>query len=111
VDGQTVLIPRAKGSLQSIQKALTPERKLIDMPIYETVLEENVGKSNAEVLIFTSPSNVKAYFQNNLVDPGEKIVCTGYSPAKVIEDMVIGYTLPCSPDEMGLAEAVFGLEY
>lgn len=111
VDGQTVLIPRAKGSLQSIQKALTPETKLIDMPIYETVLEENVGKSNAEVLIFTSPSNVEAYFQNNLVDPGQKIICIGYSTAKVIEEMGLDYTLPFSPDEMGLAEAVFGLEY
>jgi uroporphyrinogen-III synthase len=111
VDGQTVLIPRAKGSLQSIQKALTPNTKLIDMPIYETVLEEDVGKTNAEVLIFTSPSNVEAYFQKNLVDPDQKIVCIGYSTAQAIEEMGLKYTLPFSPDEMGLAEAVFGLEY
>jgi uroporphyrinogen-III synthase len=105
------LIPRAKGSLQSIQKALTPNTKLIDMPIYETVLEEDVGKTNAEVLIFTSPSNVEAYFQKNLVDPDQKIVCIGYSTAQAIEEMGLKYTLPFSPDEMGLAEAVFGLEY
>lgn len=111
VDGQTVFIPRAKDSLMSIQNALTPETQVIDMPIYETVLEENVDKTNAEVLIFTSPSNVEAYFQENLIDPGQKIICIGYSTAKVIEAMGLPYTLPFTPDEIGLSEAIFGLTY
>ena len=111
VDGQTVFIPRAKDSLMSIQKALTPETQVIDMPIYETVLEENVDKSNAEVLIFTSPSNVQAYFAENLAEPDQQIICIGTSTAKAIEEMGLKYTLPFSPDEMGLAEAIFGLDY
>lgn len=110
VDGQTVFIPRAKDSLMSIQKALTPNTTVIDMPIYETVVDENVDKTNADVLIFTSPSNVEAYFKENLIDPNQQIICIGYSTAKLIEDMGLDYTLPFSPDEMGLAEAVFGLE-
>lgn len=111
VHGQTVFIPRAKDSLMSIQKALTPETKVIDMPIYETVLEENVDKTNAEVLIFTSPSNVHAYFAENLAEPDQQIICIGTSTSKVIEEMGLKYTLPFSPDEMGLAEAIFGLDY
>jgi len=110
VDGQTVFIPRAKDSLKSIQNALTENTTVIDMPIYETVIEENVDKTNAQVLIFTSPSNVNAYFKENLADPDQKIICIGYSTAKAIEEMGLSYTLPFSPDEMGLAEAVFGLE-
>lgn len=110
VDGQTVFIPRAKGSLMSIQNALTESTTVIDMPIYETVREENIDKSSAEVLIFTSPSNVEAYFKENLVEPDQKIICIGYSTAKLIEEMGLPYTLPFSPDEIGLAEAVFGLE-
>lgn len=110
VDGQTVFIPRAKGSLMSIQNALTENTEVIDMPIYETVLEENVDKTNAEVLIFTSPSNVEAYFKDNLVDPDQKIICIGYSTAKVIEAMGLSYTLPFTPDEIGLSEAIFGLD-
>ncbi|MFZ4863174.1 hydroxymethylbilane synthase [Sphingobacterium sp. Mn56C] len=109
VDGQTVLIPRAKDSLMSIQKALTEQTKVIDMPIYETVLEPNVDKSNADVLIFTSPSNVTAYFRENLADPEQKIICIGHSTAQAIEEMGLNYTLPFSPDEMGLAEAVYGI--
>lgn len=111
VDGQTVLIPRAEGSLQTIQKALTENTKIIDMPIYETVIEEEVDKSNAQVLIFTSPSNVEAYFRENLADPDQKIICIGYSTAKAIEALGLKYTLPYTPDEIGLAEAVFGLDY
>lgn len=111
VDGQTVFIPRAKDSMMSIQNALTANTKVIDMPIYETVLEEEVNKSNADVLIFTSPSNVEAYFRDNLVDPGQQIICIGYSTAKSIEAMGLRYTLPFTPDEIGLAEAIFGLEF
>lgn len=111
VDGQTVLIPRAEGSLQTIQKELTENTKVIDMPIYETVIEENVDKSNADVLIFTSPSNVEAYFQENLVEPDQKIICIGYSTAARIEEMGLAYTLPFTPDEIGLSEAIFGIEY
>ena len=81
------------------------------MPIYETVLEENVDKSNADVLIFTSPSNVQAYFAENLAEPDQQIICIGYSTAKAIEEMGLKYSLPFSPDEMGLTEAIFGLEY
>ncbi len=111
VDGQTVLIPRAEGSYMTIQKALTPETKVIDMPIYETVIEEEVNKTNAEVMIFTSPSNVEAYFRENLADPDQKIICIGHSTAAAIKNLGLNYTLPFTPDEIGLAEAIFGLDY
>jgi len=111
VSGQTVLIPRAEGSLMTIQKALTPETKVIDMPIYETVIEENVDKTNAEVMVFTSPSNVEAYFRENLADPDQKIICIGHSTASAIAHLGLKYHLPFTPDEIGLAEAIFGLDY
>lgn len=111
VDGQTIFIPRAKGSLKSIQNALTAKTTVIDLPIYETLPEENVSKSNADVLVFTSPSNAESYFANNTIDTHQQIICIGYSTAKVIDKMGLNYTLPFSPDEMGLAEAVFGLDY
>lgn len=111
VDGLTVLIPRAEGSLMTIKKALTENTKIIDMPIYESVLVEEVDKTNAQVMIFTSPSNVEAYFRENLAEPDQKIICIGHSTAKAIENLGLKYVLPFTPDEIGLAEAVFGLEY
>ena len=109
--GMTVLIPRAKDSLETIQRSLTTDTKVINLPVYQTRMETNVSKSNANVLIFTSPSNVEAYFTDNLVDPDQKIICIGHSTAKKIEEFGLPYTLPYSPDEIGLAEAVFGLDY
>lgn len=110
-DGGTVLIPRAKGSLETIQKALTPETKVINMPVYETVLDDNIDATNAQVLIFTSPSNAEAYFVNNLIEPEQQVICIGRSTAAVFDKMGLSYTLPYSPDEIGLAEAIFGLDY
>lgn len=110
VENETVLFPRAQDSLQSIQKQLNATIKVVDLPIYETVVEENIDGTSAEVLIFTSPSNVDAYFADNLLDPGQKVIAIGNSTGKKFEEMGVQYNLPYSPDEIGLAEAVFGID-
>ena len=109
VKGQTVLFPGAEGSLRSIQQGMSADTKVIDLPVYETVLEEEVEASNADVLVFTSPSNVDAYFAENLLDPYQKVVAIGKSTGKKFDEMGVKYALPFSPDEVGLSEAVFGL--
>ncbi|WP_200912330.1 hydroxymethylbilane synthase [Pedobacter sp. Leaf216] len=110
VSGQQVLFPRAQDSLQSIQKSLPADAKIIDLPIYETVIEEDIDQSYADVLIFTSPSNVDAYFVDNLLEPGQQVIAIGNSTGKKFDEMGVKYALPYSPDEIGLAEAVFGIE-
>lgn len=109
-NGTKVVIPSAKESLGTIQKALSPDTTVVTIPVYETVQIEEVSKTNAEVLIFTSPSNVEAYFKENLLDPGQKIISIGTSTARKFDEMGLHYTLPFSPDEVGLAEAVFALD-
>lgn len=109
VKNQTVLFPRAQDSLLSIQKSLGADTKVVDLPIYETVVVENIDGATAEVLIFTSPSNVDAYFVENLLEPEQKVIAIGNSTGKKLEEMDVKYTLPYSPDEIGLAEAVFGV--
>ncbi|MES2650235.1 MAG: hydroxymethylbilane synthase [Bacteroidota bacterium] len=110
VKGQSVLFPRAQDSLLSIQKSLANDTKIIDLPIYETVVVDHIDGTGAEVLIFTSPSNVDAYFAENLLEPEQKVIAIGNSTGKKFEEMGVKYTLPYSPDEIGLAEAVFGIE-
>jgi len=110
VSEKHVLFPRAQDSLQSIQKSLPADAKIIDLPIYETVIEENIDQSHADVLIFTSPSNVDAYFVDNLLEPGQQVIAIGNSTGKKFDEMGVKYTLPYSPDEIGLAEAVFGID-
>ncbi len=107
-NGTTVLFPGAEDSLKSIQKHLSANTKVIDLPVYETVMEGEVEQSSAEVMVFTSPSNVDAYFACNLLDPDQKVIAIGKSTGKKLAEMGVNYTLPFSPDEVGLAEAVFG---
>lgn len=109
VKGQTVMFPRAQDSLLSIQKSLNADTKVVDLPIYETVVADHIDGTSAEVLIFTSPSNVDAYFTENLLEPGQKVIAIGNSTGKKLGEIGVKYTLPYSPDEIGLAEAVFGI--
>ena len=110
VSGKKVLFPRAQDSLLSIQKALKPDTQVVDLPIYETVVEEEIAQAFADVLIFTSPSNVEAYFADNLLDPGQQVIAIGNSTGKKFDEMGVKYILPYSPDEIGLAEAVYGID-
>ncbi|SEA80466.1 hydroxymethylbilane synthase [Pedobacter hartonius] len=110
VKGAAVLFPRAQDSLLTIQKSLTADTKVVDLPIYETVVEEDIDQTHADILIFTSPSNVEAYFADNLLEPGQKVIAIGNSTGKKFDEMGVQYTLPYSPDEIGLAEAVFGID-
>jgi hydroxymethylbilane synthase len=107
-NGHIVLFPSAAGSLRSVQQGLSADTKVIDLPVYETILEDEVEPSGAEVLVFTSPSNVEAYFVNNLLQPDQKVIAIGKSTGKKLDEMGVKYKLPYSPDETGLAEAVFG---
>lgn len=108
--GQNVLFPRAQDSLQSVQKSLPEDVKVMNLPIYETVLLDDISQSFAEILIFTSPSNVDAYFADNLLEPGQQVIAIGNSTGKKFDEMGVSYALPYAPDEIGLAEAVFGIE-
>jgi hydroxymethylbilane synthase len=109
-NGQTIVFPSAKDSLRTIQQGLSTDTKIIDLNIYETILEENVAQTYADVLVFTSPSNVDAYFADNLLEPGQQVVAIGKSTGKKFEEMGVKYILPASPDEIGLAEVVFGID-
>ena len=108
-NGMVVLFPSAENSMRSIQKGLSADTKIIDLPVYETILEDDVELSGAEILVFTSPSNVEAYFACNLLDPYQKVIAIGKSTGKKLDETGVNYTLPYSPDETGLAEAVFGI--
>ncbi|MES2268446.1 MAG: hydroxymethylbilane synthase [Bacteroidota bacterium] len=108
-NGTTILFPGADNPMRSIQQGLSADTKIIDLPVYETVLEEEVEPTGADVMVFTSPSNVEAYFADNLLEPGQKVIAIGKSTGKKFDEMGVKYTLPFSPDEVGLAEAVFGI--
>ena len=111
VEGKTVLFPQSKDSLRTIQHGLDPEKtKTIDLPLYETEAEKNVEIFMADVMIFTSPSNVDSFMQDHLMDPNQKVIAIGKSTANQLFNYGIqAHAIPYTPDEMGLAEALFGM--
>lgn len=109
-DGQTVLIPRAQDTLGTMRSFLTPATKVLDIPVYATEAVAEVAPSTAAILIFTSPSNVRAYFAKNTLTSDQQIICIGHASGKEVQALGYDFLLPATPDEIGLAEAVFGLK-
>ncbi|MES2592784.1 MAG: hydroxymethylbilane synthase [Bacteroidota bacterium] len=110
VAAETVLFPQAKGGLRTIQQQFEDAGKLTDLVVYETVKKENTALPEAEILVFTSPSNVESFFEKWKITPDKKVIAIGKSTEKkLISFGVDNCILPESFDEVGLAEAVFGL--
>ncbi len=110
VGTETVLFPQAKGGLRTIQQQFLNEEIIYDLPVYETVKKENVIIEDAEILVFTSPSNVESFFKKNKINIRQKIIAMGRSTEKKLKEAgITNISLPASFDEVGLAEAVFGI--
>jgi hydroxymethylbilane synthase len=110
VGTETVLFPQAKGGLRTIQQQFEDASKLHDLVVYETVKKENVKLPEANILVFTSPSNVESFFEKNKIQPDQKVVAIGESTNKKLKQFGIeNSVMPVSFDEVGLAEAVFGI--
>lgn len=110
VGAETVLFPQAKGGLRTIQQQFEDASKLTDLVVYETVKKENVKLPDATILVFTSPSNVESFFEKNKIAPEQKTIAIGESTNKKLKQFgVENGIMPASFDEVGLAEAVFGI--
>lgn len=110
VGTETVLFPQAKGGLRTIQQQFEDAGKLTDLVVYETVKKENEKLPEAEVIVFTSPSNVESFFEKWNISPSQHVIAIGKSTEKkLLEFGVENSILPVSFDGVGLAEAVFGL--
>lgn len=109
--GTTVLFPKAKRSMRSIQKQMPENTKLIDLDVYESNTREEITVPETDIIIFTSPSNVEAYYSKYKVTQNQKCIAMGLSTASKLEEYGVSniYT-PSLQDETGLAEAIFSLE-
>lgn len=107
---ETVLFPQAKGGLRTVQQQFEDSGKLTDLVVYETVKKENIKFPKAEVLVFTSPSNVVSFFEKGKISHDQKVIAIGKSTENKLKEFGIpNCILPVSFDEVGLAEAVFGI--
>ena len=78
-----------------------------DFVVYNTIEKNNFENPKADVLIFTSPSNARAYFLNFNLKGKQKIISMGPTTGKQLEDLGINtYYTPKSTGELGLIDLI-----
>jgi hydroxymethylbilane synthase len=106
-----VLFPHAKGSLKSIQQLMPKKDKIINLTVYETIKYPDAKIIEAPIVIFTSPSNVEAYFEKAKFNSDKQIaIAMGDSTERELQKHGIKAAgKPSSFDDLGLVRAVLSL--
>lgn len=107
--GSKVVFPIAKKSLRGVQKVL--ERKFKDdIEVQDLIVYSNRVKSNfkipaCDILVFTSPLNVKTYCKKYPIEGHQIVVSIGKTTGKALEELGYkNYRLASNPSEIGLAD-------
>jgi uroporphyrinogen-III synthase len=110
VGNARVLFPIARGSMQSIQWQMVKRDNVVNLEVYATLKHSIEIDPSFDILIFTSPSNVEAFFEKNKPAPHQKLVAMGESTGKALEKLKFKkYTMPRAFDDLGLVQAVLAL--
>jgi len=108
VGRSNVVFPIARGSMKTIQKQL-PQAQVLDLVVYETI---NLSKEIPEfdLPVFTSPSNVDAFFQTKPGKiPAHAVAMGGATAARLRHYGVRKIQEPDAFDDLGLIMAVLRL--
>jgi hydroxymethylbilane synthase len=104
-----VLFPQAKGSMKTVQQQI-PMAKVIDLSVYETLSRPTDNIPACDVMVFTSPSNVDAFFQTNTISKTQRVVAMGHATGSTLKEKgIMSFVTPASFDDAGLVRAVMGV--
>jgi hydroxymethylbilane synthase len=107
IQDDTVLFPQAIDSLQTIQRQLSFTNICHNLFVYKTSLRGDFEIPSSELLVFTSPSNAKAYFEKYKPQPEQKVVAIGSTTYNQLKNYGLkNIGLPVSFDEIGLLDAI-----
>lgn len=105
-EGETVLCPRSTASLLRLRTAV-PLDRLVDFPFYLNSPAPPETATDADYLVFTSPSNAAAYLSKHPLAPGQRAVAIGESTAARLAELgVSGFIVSASPDAAGVWKAI-----
>jgi len=107
VKRSNVLFLRAKTSRKSVQSLLNDSIEIRDLVVYENVPKKNVEIGLFDLLVFTSPMNVEAYFEDRQIVDNQQVIAIGETTGKALKKLNIqNFIIAKQPSEMGLAEAI-----
>ena len=99
----SVLFVGAEGGSEKIRSAI-PSNQRTFLPIYRTLLVENVTIPETEIVFLTSPSNAKSYLKNASLE-GKVIIAIGNTTADFLKQQgAKNVLIPSSPREEDLIE-------
>lgn len=105
-DGKRIVFPKALQSLQSVSSILSRHHFVEQVDVYETTSVEGVTLPEADVYVFTSPSNVAA-FSSTLTTMETKVVAIGPSTAEALTLKGIKlHAISERADDAGLMDAI-----
>jgi uroporphyrinogen-III synthase len=108
--GLRILFPAARHSRQSVMSFLASDFQCVHFPIYDNRPVAEPPRSEADVLVFTSPMNAQAYFSKNKLGEKQRVVAIGETTAEALRELGISkIEIADEPSERGLAEAVLRL--
>jgi hydroxymethylbilane synthase len=104
-----VLFPVAKESLKSIQNQFPKKENAIDLPVYATLKHSLEIPQETDIIVFTSPSNVEAYFEKNKLGASQKAVAMGDATANALLKKKVNeknLVKPITFDDLGLFQSI-----
>lgn len=108
--GKKVLFPHARQSRQSVQSLLGEHISAISLAVYDNEARQHFTLPYCQVLVFTSPMNVAAYFKKYPIQKGQQCVAIGGATAEaLIQQGLQKPIIARQPSEEAMAEAVLQL--
>lgn len=103
----TCVFPVSDISKRTIQKHFTDQSKIRDLVVYRTEERTAFENPNADVLIFTSPSNARAYFSLYPWQPQQKVIVMGPTTGEQVKELGIEkFDSPMITGELGLIDLI-----
>lgn len=106
---QKILFPCSNISIRSIEKFIDTQTHIIHLPVYNTKEKPIALHTSFDYYIFTSPSNVRAFFKLNQISSDATVIAMGTSTAKELEHHNVPSSqivLPIAFDDVAIAAAM-----
>lgn len=111
IKNKTCLFPISNISNKTIQNEFINPNQTFDVVVYNTKEKKNIDIPDADVLIFTSPSNVRSYYSKMTSSNSHKIIAIGPSTGRQLEQHgITNFYLPNTTGEIGLIDSIVSFD-
>ncbi|MFK7797370.1 MAG: uroporphyrinogen-III synthase [Aureispira sp.] len=108
--GQRVCFVQAQNSRQSVAKQLGHQVQAQTLVVYANTPKAVLSIPKCDILVFTSPLNAQAYYQQYAPQVHQTVVAIGQTTAKALEQLGISnFRIAPHPHEKALADTCLSL--